>query len=188
MKDDNVKIIATTGIVAAVISVLAPISLPTHPVPFSLQTLIIMFVAVVFPLRISLPATIIYIFFIAIGLPVAAGWNGGVHLLTMSVAGKTGGFIWSFLLIPPIMWLTFKLPTRNHYIKTFIGGTIAMLSTFIIGSTWFYFSVLSEWASPWADVIAWTVSPFIIISLLKVTIVSVMSIKAIEAIKRARIW
>jgi biotin transporter BioY len=85
--------IALVGLITALIAVLAPISIPTQPVPITMQTMVVLLVSALFKFRVSIVAIGLYIMLIAFGLPVASNYTGGLHLLTISESGATGGFI-----------------------------------------------------------------------------------------------
>ena len=68
--------------------------LPLGPVPFTLQTLVLAMVPAVLDPATSVFTVLAYVVLGAVGLPVFAGFNGGIGAL----AGPTGGFLWGFVL------------------------------------------------------------------------------------------
>ncbi len=78
----------------ALLAVSAQVMLPLGPVPFTLQTLVIAMVPAVLDTATSVFTVLAYVVLGAVGLPVFAGFNGGIGAL----AGPTGGFLWGFVL------------------------------------------------------------------------------------------
>ena len=87
------------AVFAAMIAVLAPLSIPTGIVPLTLQTMIVPLVASVTLLPISLSAVAVYLLLGVVGMPVFAGWTSGVGI----VIGPTGGYLIGMLLFPLII-------------------------------------------------------------------------------------
>lgn len=86
--------IAFVGLSIALLSVSAWISIPVGPVPFTLQTFVMVFAFLVLTPRECVAALTGYLALGAIGLPLFSSMRGGVGVL----AGPTGGFLWGFLL------------------------------------------------------------------------------------------
>lgn len=86
--------IAFCGLSIAFMAVGAWITVPFGPVPFTLQTLAVMFVLFALSPKQALAAIAGYLILGAIGLPVFASFKGGIAALV----GPTGGFIVGFLV------------------------------------------------------------------------------------------
>ena len=82
-----------TALFAALICILAPISLPAGEIPVSLATFAIYIAAAVGGWKRGTLAVIVYILIGAAGMPVFAGFSGGVQKL----AGVTGGYILGYI-------------------------------------------------------------------------------------------
>lgn len=86
--------IVCVGMFAAVLAVLSQISIPMPSgVPVTLQTFAVALTGVVLAWKLGLASTLVYILLGAIGVPVFAGFSGGIQVLV----NYTGGFIWGFL-------------------------------------------------------------------------------------------
>lgn len=84
------------GMFAAVLAVLAPMSLPMPSgVPVTLQTFAVALTGFVLGWKLGTAATFIYILMGAIGLPVYAGMTSGFG----EILGVTGGFLYGFLFM-----------------------------------------------------------------------------------------
>ena len=93
------------SISAALIAVCSWISIPLGPVPFTLQTLGILAVMLTAGGRRGTIAVLVYLALGAVGVPVFAGFKGGIA----SFAGPTGGFLVGFLVSALVYWLLEKL-------------------------------------------------------------------------------
>lgn len=90
------KSIILTAMFAAVLAVLSQLSIPMPSgVPVTLQTFAVALTAYVLGWKMGLASMAVYILLGAVGVPVFAGFRGGVQAL----AGMTGGFIWGFLFM-----------------------------------------------------------------------------------------
>jgi biotin transport system substrate-specific component len=92
----STKFMVLAGVFAAVTAVLSQISVPLPSgVPVTLQTFAVALAAYVLGARLGAVSIGVYILLGAVGVPVFAGFRGGIGQL----AGMTGGFIWGFLLM-----------------------------------------------------------------------------------------
>ena len=113
---------------AAVIAVLAQISIPLPAgVPLTLQTLAVPLAGLILGRRRGAMAVLIYLLAGAVGLPVFAGLQGGLHILL----GMTGGFLLSF---PLMAWAAGFGIESGHMWVGLIAGAIG---NYIIGTLWF---------------------------------------------------
>ena len=93
MKKAHIYAIPAIG--AALIAVLAQISMPIGPVPFTLQNFAIGLIATVFRPREAVLSVGLYLLLGAIGLPVFANGGAGFHVLV----GPSAGYLWFDLRI-----------------------------------------------------------------------------------------
>ena len=111
------KDLCQTGIFTALIVVCSQLSIPMPAgVPMTLQTFIIPLAGIVLGAKRGTIATCIYVLLGAVGLPVFAGFAGGLGILF----GMTGGFILSF----PLMALFAGLGSRRDKKSMTILGLI----------------------------------------------------------------
>ncbi|MFR6559787.1 MAG: biotin transporter BioY [Weissella confusa] len=87
------------AVFAAIIAILAPLSIPTGIVPLTVQTIIIPLIASIAATRVSFSAVAVYLLLGMIGMPVYAGWTSGVGI----VIGPTGGYLIGMLLFPLVI-------------------------------------------------------------------------------------
>ncbi len=83
-----------TGVLAAVMAVLSQIAIPMPgSVPLTLQTFAVALCAALGGIRKGMPAVLVYLALGAAGVPVFAGFRGGIGVLL----AHTGGFLWGFV-------------------------------------------------------------------------------------------
>lgn len=123
------KDITTIGILAAIICVIAPFSLPIGVVPISLTTAVIMLVSSVFPGIKAILAVLIYILIGLVGIPVFSNFRGGIGQLL----GPTGGYIIGYLFLAVIVSLFSK---KNNRVFLAIGLIVGTIVLYGIGTAW----------------------------------------------------
>lgn len=119
----SAKKTAIIGILAAVICVLAPFSLPAGAIPVSLTTLAIYIVSCTVSAKYALPAVMIYILLGAAGLPVFSSFTGGFQ----QIAGLTGGYIIGYIPCSLIV----SVFTDKYESKKFIYPLSMILGTLV---------------------------------------------------------
>ncbi|MBE6006044.1 MAG: biotin transporter BioY [Sarcina sp.] len=127
------------GACAAITCILAPLSIPlAGGVPISLATFAVMLAGVLLGGTLGAASQLIYVLLGAVGLPVFAGWTGGLG----NVLGMTGGYIVGYI---PLAWLTGliykkfgsreKMPVRIFFMV--LGMIAGNLALYILGTAWF---------------------------------------------------
>ena len=161
---------------AALIAICSWISIPTA-VPFTLQTFAVFFVLLVLGGERGTLATLIYVLLGAIGVPVFAGFTGGVGILF----GSTGGYILGFIFTGLIYMLFMKFFKKSLVTKV-IALVIGLAVCYAFGTAWFM-HVYIENTGPvgLVTVLGWCVFPFIIPDLLKM-VLAVMIARRIEPV------
>ena len=86
--------VAFCGLSIALLAVGAWVTVPLGPVPFTLQTMMMVFVLLLLPSREALISIFAYVAIGALGLPVFSGMRGGMGVML----GTSGGFIYGFAL------------------------------------------------------------------------------------------
>ena len=154
------------SISAALITVCSWISIPIGPVPFTLQTMAILAVMLTCGGRRGTLSILVYLLMGACGLPVFAGFKGGL----VSFAGPTGGFLIGFIFAALVYWVLEKLIFRKlmtSTLKTWIFGAVNSvifeIIMYVVGVIWFM-TVYASRTGPvgLATVMGWCVLPFLI--------------------------
>ena len=172
---------------AALITICSWISIPLGPVPFTLQTLGILAVMLTVGGKRGTIAILVYLALGAVGVPVFAGFKGGI----MSFAGPTGGFLIGFVIAALVYWLLEKLFLKKLMtttVRTWIFGMLGFLVfeivMYIVGVIWFM-TVYAAQTGPVGlmTVLGWCVIPFIIPDLVKMAVALIIGERASKLIK-----
>ena len=172
---------------AALITICSWISIPLGPVPFTLQTLGILAVMLTIGGRRGTIAILVYLALGAVGVPVFAGFKGGI----MSFIGPTGGFLIGFVFGALVYWLLEKLFLKKLMtspVKTCISGMLGFLVfevvMYIVGVIWFM-TVYAAQTGPvgLATVMTWCVIPFIIPDIVKMAVAVLIGERASKLIR-----
>ena len=150
-----------SAIGAGLLVVLSQIQLSIGPVPFTLQTLGLGLIASIYRPKEAVASVGLYLLLGAVGLPVFAGFSGGVA----SLVSPTAGFLWGFL---PFALVTAKLTRLTSspaqvFFATLLGDSLCFLLGFIV------FRFVSQ--ASWQDSLNWTILPFILPDLVKIGLV-----------------
>lgn len=175
---ENVKVLDLVYIAigAALIAICSWISIPTA-VPFTLQTFAVFFVLLLLGGERGTIATLVYILLGAIGVPVFAGFSGGIGVLF----GSTGGYIIGFLFVGFIYMLFTKFFKKSLVIKI-LALVLGLTVCYAFGTVWFmHVYMQSNGEIGLLAVLGWCVFPFIIPDLLKMALAVVIS-KRIEPV------
>jgi len=153
------------SLLAAVLSISAYISipLPISTVPFTLQSLFLMVIALSMPISISFPTVGLYLLLGAIGLPVFSNGTSGLTVLF----GPTGGYLFGFLFSTIVTgFIKDKLEYFFGYLFAALLGGIGIVYLFGVFGLIFILGVSLDKA------IAIGVIPFLPLDLAKVLISS----------------
>ncbi len=158
------------AIFAALMAVCSWISIPTT-VPFTLQTFgVFMAVGILGGKRGTL-AVLVYILLGAIGLPVFAGFSGGIGALL----GTSGGYIVGFLFSALTMWLMENTLGRSAAVQI-ASMVIGLIVCYAFGTVWFMVVYTSQTgAVGLMTVLGWCIFPFVIPDLVKIALAFLLS-------------
>ncbi|MGN1457838.1 MAG: biotin transporter BioY [Acutalibacteraceae bacterium] len=159
------------AVFAAIISVLAQISIPLGIiVPFTLQTLGVFIASAMLGWKRGTLSVILYVLLGVIGLPVFAGFSGGVSVLF----GPTGGYIIGFIFTAlAVGFMTDKLGRKLWVLA--VSMVVGLLLCYIFGTAWFI--ILYNMQGKVMDLITalgYCVFPFLIADGLKIIVAAVL--------------
>ena len=133
------KSMVLTALFAAILCILAPISLPIGPVPMSLASFVIYISVYVLGWKRSAVMCAVYLLIGLVGLPVFSGFEGGVGKL----AGPTGGYLIGYIFLAVVCGLFVDLfvadKIQNRVIH-FIGMIVGTAVLYVFGTAWFCMS------------------------------------------------
>lgn len=162
----NMKQMTRCAIMAALICVLAPVSVPLSTlVPISLGTLMVMLSGTLLGSRDGTFSVLMYLLVGMAGLPVFAGYSSGPTVLF----GVTGGFLFGYL---PLAFVSGHFCEKNDDLKSMVTGLVlgnAVL--YLIGIVWFMIYLNARLGK----VLAACVLPFIPGDLVKIVLVCLIT-------------
>ena len=154
----KLRMMIISALFAAIIGVLAQVTVPLPLVPITGQTLAIGLAATILGSRYGTVSVLIYLCLGAVGVPVFAQMSGGLG----SLFGPTGGFLIGF--IPTAFVIGYFLEKTSFTVmNAIIANVIGMFIALSFGTVWLKFSVNLTWTAAFAGGFA----PFIIVGLLK---------------------
>ena len=163
---------------AVLISICSWISIPSA-VPFTMQTFgIFLAVAVLGGKRGSL-AVLVYLLLGLVGVPVFAGFSGGIGCL----AGTTGGYIVGFQLTALVMWAMEAMLGKKNWVL-FGSMVLGTAVCYAFGTAWFmYVYARTTGAIGLGTALGWCVIPYIIPDLLKAALALALRGRLCRAIR-----
>ncbi|MBQ5318853.1 MAG: biotin transporter BioY [Oscillospiraceae bacterium] len=153
------KSIIICGLFAAVLTVTSWISVP-FAVPFTMQTFGIFCALLVLGGRLGTAVVSVYILLGAFGLPVFAGFQGGIGI----IVSPLGGFILGFLLIGIVYLVVTSVWGEGTCIKI-IGISAGLAACYIAGTIWYMMFIDGM---DFSSAFAVCVIPFIIPDIVKI--------------------
>lgn len=136
----------------------AQITVPFYPVPFTLQTITIFFLACVLGKRLTVAAVAFYLLEGFFGLPVFAKFSCGPAVL---LGSYSSGYLWGFLISAYLAGILYERVSSKKTSHLLMIGLVSELPTFACG--YLYLACLTNFHTAWMLGIV----PFIISTLLK---------------------
>lgn len=164
------KELVFTALMAVIIAVCSWISIPTT-VPFTLQTFGVFMAVGLLGGKKGTISVLVYILLGAVGVPVFAGFSGGIGVLF----GTTGGYIVGFLLSGLVYWAITaafgeKLPVM------IIAMALGLIVCYAFGTVWFMIVYAKNTeAIGLMTALGWCVFPFIIPDCIKIALAIVLT-------------
>lgn len=171
MKISKTYSITLIALGAAFIAVLSPLAIPVGIVPITLQTLAIGLIATLLQPRESFFALLIYLVLGAVGLPVYAGGASGIGALF----GPTGGFLFSFVLVAPLLSYFLK-KTERKFFSILLTNLLAQFLILVLGTVWLKFFI----DAPWGTAFGIGFAPFILGAIIKAVIVAAVGVALLD--------
>lgn len=159
--------LVTIALVAAILCILSPISIPLgfSPIPITLSLFCVVLAGIILGRKKGTICVLLYILIGAVGVPVFSGYSGGFQ----KILGPSGGYIWGYLLL---VWVTglFSENCRGSRLKnmagTFCGAVVGTAFCYTLGTIWMGCMLhMTPAEALWAGVI-----PFLPFDLIKILI------------------
>lgn len=156
---------AYIAVFAVVMAICSWISIPAT-VPFTLQTFGVFLAVGVLGGKRGTLSILVYILLGAVGVPVFAGFSGGIG----SLFGNAGGYIIGFLVGALVMWGMEKVMGRKIWALA-VQMVVGLIVCYAFGTVWFMI-MYTRSAGPvgLVTVLGWCVFPFIIPDLIKIAV------------------
>ena len=140
-------------------------------VPFTLQTFAIPAVLLILGKKRGTIATIVYVLMGAIGIPVFAGFTGGLAILL----GNTGGYIIGFIFMALIYTAAVKIFGEKKGVKI-IALIAGLIVCYAFGTAWFMYIYLKDTGEVGLfSVLTWCVLPYIVPDIVKIFLAILIS-------------
>ena len=166
-----------TGVMAALLIVLSQISIPLPTgIPVTLQTLAVALCGYVLGPVLGTLSVGVYLALGAVGLPVFAGFSGGLG----SFVGMTGGYLWAFL---PMAFLCGLGAQRGGKAWALLLGALGLAVCHLCGA--FQFAAVMS-LSPWQAFLTAS-APYLIKDALSLVLAYGAAEALLYALKRARL-
>ena len=151
------------GVFTVLIAVCSWISIPAA-VPFTLQTFGVFMAVEVLGGKRGTMAVLVYILMGAVGIPVFAGFQGGIGV----IFNTTGGYIVGFLCSALIVWAAESLFGKKPLVRL-LSMAAGLIACYVLGTIWFMVVYgRTTGAVGLMTVLGWCVIPFIIPDLVKI--------------------
>jgi biotin transport system substrate-specific component len=126
--------IALVAVGAALTAVAAQVSIPAYPVPFTLQTLVVLLVGATLGSRRGVLSLGLYALAGLAGVPVFAPKADGSHVVGVDAfVGPTAGFIFGFVVAAFLVGLLAERKWSSNVLKTFVAFVVGSTTIYLIG-------------------------------------------------------
>lgn len=174
----SVQKLVIVGVFAALLAVLSQISIPMPSgVPITLQTFAVALCAYVLGWKLGAAAVAVYLALGAAGLPVFAGFSGGVG----TFLHLTGGYLWGFLLMSVLCGLGAKCQNR---ILAIFFGCAGLLLCHLCGAA--QFALVSQIG--FVEAFALASLPYLLKDVISVGLAYFLAQAVLSALRRAKLF
>lgn len=170
----HIREMVYVALFAALIAICSWISIPTT-VPITLQTLGICVAAGLLGKKLGTLSVLVYVLLGAVGLPVFAGFSGGLGVLL----GTTGGYVLGFLFTALATGLVTERLGRSTPVMA-LGMVLGVVLCYFFGTVWFMV-VYANTSGPVGvfTALSWCVFPFVVPDLCKIAL-AILLVRRLE--------
>jgi len=167
--------LALVGLFAAITAVCAQISipLPFTTVPFTLQVFAVCLAGAILGKKLGAMSQIVYLLIGAVGIPVFAGFSGGLS----KIVGTSGGYLLSYPIAAFIIGYVFE--KRQDFAFRFISMLFGLAVIYTLGVTQLKF----VGNFPWATAFIYGAAPFIVLDIAKAFLATLVASAVIRSLK-----
>ena len=164
--NDRIKRLTRIAVMAALLWVASPWSVPIGPIPITLATFMIYLTGVLLGSVDGTIAVAVYLLLGTVGVPVFSGFQGGVQKLV----GATGGYLIGYLPCAAFIGLIADRAKKRWLIVfAMIGGTAVL---YALGTVWF----MIQTQRSLAESLMLCVVPFLLGDAAKIAVASAIGI------------
>ncbi|HCQ68331.1 MAG TPA: biotin transporter BioY [Subdoligranulum sp.] len=167
---------AVTAVMAAVLCVLGPLTVPIGAIPISLANFVICLTAWLLGPKFGTLSVVIYLAIGLIGVPVFSGYGAGLA----KVAGPTGGYLVGYLLLAFIGGL-FIEKSKGQPVIAGIGLVLGDAACYVLGTIWFMILTGADLVSA----LGWCVLPYLPGDAVKIVLAAVLTMQLDKRLKRS---
>lgn len=172
----KLRMMIITALFAAIIGILAQLTIPLPLVPITGQTLAIGLAATILGAKYGTISVLVYLGLGAVGIPVFAQMSGGLG----SLFGPTGGYLFGF--IPTAFIIGYYLEKTSFTVRNaVIANVIGMFVALTFGTVWL--KVLANLS--WTGAFMGGFAPFILVGIIKAALAAWIGISVRKRLESA---
>ncbi|ARF17066.1 biotin transporter BioY [Sporosarcina ureae] len=139
---NKLKMMIVTALFAAIIGIMAQLTIPLPLVPITGQTLAVGLAATILGSRYGTISVLVYLAMGAVGMPVFSGMSSGLGV----IFGPTGGFLIGFI---PTAFITGYYMERTSFNlpNAIIANILGMFVALAFGTVWLKFIAELSWTA-----------------------------------------
>jgi len=162
-------IVIVLGSIALTIS--AKLKIPFYPVPMTMQTFMVLFLAIAFGYKIGILTVSLYLMEGIVGFPVFSNSpEKGVGLVYFT--GPTMGYLIGFLIA---CFLSTFISQKDNFLIIFLKLTVSVSAIYLLGILWL--GTIIGWDKP---IIQLGVTPFLLAEFFKIALLTLIAKKIIK--------
>ena len=162
-------IVIVLGSIALTIS--AKLKIPFYPVPMTMQTFMVLFLAIAFGYKIGILTVSLYLMEGIVGFPVFSNSpEKGVGLVYFT--GPTMGYLIGFLIA---CFLSTFISLKDNFLIIFLKLTVSVSAIYLLGILWL--GTIIGWDKP---IIQLGVTPFLLAEFFKIALLTLIAKKIIK--------
>lgn len=168
---------ALCGLFAAIMAVCSWITIPTA-VPFTMQTFAIFCTLGALGGQWGTISVLVYLLVGFAGMPVFAGFSGGIS----SLFTASGGYLLGFLFTALVYW-AITSAFGSKLIVSVIAMAAGLIVCYVFGTAWFVLVYSKTEPVGVLTALGWCVFPFVIPDCLKIALALVISLRVRKLVK-----
>lgn len=162
------KIMIFSALGAVIMAICSWITIP-GPVPFTMQTFAVFALLLIYDGGPALISISLYLLLGAVGVPVFAGFTGGVaHLL-----GPTGGYLVGFLILAAVYQVLSHISSKKWF--KIVSLIIGLVCCYAFGTWWYVLMYCGGSVDELGTVLMTCVIPFVLPDAVKMTLAVLLS-------------